>query len=928
MKSLYYFILLGSLLLSSCGEKDSVFLPKYAPYQQVDPNWVDSILGTLSTNEKIGQLLLIETFDTSKQTLQKLLQKTEEKTISGWQTGFSDVERYDFWIDTLQQISRFPLFIQQRKSFDFHTYPDELLQAISDKKLLENWRQQHRFFQQELGINFDCATLFKPNTVVDTTLNINYLTKHRTDAKKRIIQKIRAVQKDTILASIQDYGTFTTLPNDTLGILDSLLAPYKTLVRAGLSSIEIADSIYTSTTFLQRPPNYVQDYLANQLQFNGLIVSNYIQKKLILPQFQSGTVLFNIPIKKHASVFKQFETLLEEEEITIEALDQKVRKILLAKYWLNSKTPNKFPIDTISTVKNSTEYAFLHQQMKEQSIVLVQHKKGQLPFKKIQKNNPFWLNFGKKLTGFKTQYERYDGVLNQQIETAKSFNPAKYKYYNPLIITLNSVELSNKDSLWLQGIQTLAKSNTVVFINLKNPNNLPYLKDFKTLIQTFDNSQITQDLLTQLLHGGIKANGKLPYTISNDFVYLQKADKTAITRLKYTMPEEIGIASQDLNKIDSIVQEAISQKAAPGCQVLAIKDGKIFFNKVYGHHTYSRKRKVAKEHLYDVASITKVTATTLSAMKLQENQQLVLKKPLKHYLKNLDTVSIRDITLKNLFIHQSGLQANMPIRRFLKYQDTARYGNYSYFEKKKTSPYSIPVAKNFHLRKDWHDTLWTIIKSLPLEYNGVYKYSDINMNIAQKVLENIVDSNLQKYTKATFYDPLNLFHTTYNPLDIFKKTQIVPSERDRSWRKQLVHGYVHDESAALLGGVGGNAGLFSTTQDLAIIYQMLLNGGTYGDERFFKSKTINFFTSAIHGNHRGLGFNKPKSTGHTPACSSSASAATYGHTGFTGCCVWVDPNNGLIYIFLSNRVYPQRNNRLSRLRTRKRIHEVFYQALQ
>ena len=511
----------------------------------------------------------------------------------------------------------------------------------------------------------------------------------------------------------------------------------------------------------------------------------------------------------------------------------------------------------------------------------------------------------------------------EEHQLRKSFDLAQLQYkdlkeYDCIFIAINEGMLKlSKDSLKhvKERLGIFQSLENVVFIFQGNPKSLVYFQDFPTIIYIPSKKMYHAQLASQVIFGGMKALGQFPMNISGKIKYSQGEIQDKVFRLRHN-----GIfnsSDERLNQIDSIVNEGIKNKAMPSCQVMVIKDGRIYYENAFGHQTYDKKKRVKINHLYDLASITKVLSTTLAMMKLYDAGKYELTDSLYQILELEEEATIGDITIKELLIHQTGLQANMPIIPFLR--------NRSLYQKKSQENATIQVTADFYMYDNYLDTLWHEIQTLEIGEKA-YKYSDVNANILQRVVEKLAEEPLDVYVEKHFYKPLLMKRTTYLPLEKFEEDEVVPTEKDKNWRKQLVHGYVHDESAAILGGVAGNAGLFSTVQDIAIVSQMLLYGGTYAGKRYLKEETVQLFTASTHGNHRGLGFNKQTETG-TAACAAQAPLSTYGHTGFTGNCFWVDPENDLIYIFLSNRVYPKRNPRLSQQKIRERIHEVIYEEM-
>ncbi|MEL6867530.1 MAG: serine hydrolase, partial [Bacteroidota bacterium] len=386
-------------------------------------------------------------------------------------------------------------------------------------------------------------------------------------------------------------------------------------------------------------------------------------------------------------------------------------------------------------------------------------------------------------------------------------------------------------------------------------------------------------------------------------------------------------AAYKLVSIDAIVQQAIRLGAFPGAQVLVAKEGKVIYQKSFGKHQFDNRQLVHADDLYDLASITKIASTTLAMMHLYEQRAFKLNSAIGPYIQCDKKQPIGKLSFKRLLTHQSGLQANMPIAPFIMFEDTTNLACNTYFCKSRKSPTDIQIADSMFMTSTWVDSIWQEVYSLKPRRRKRFRYSDVNFNLIQRFIESHTKMGLDRFVNQQFYRSLHMQHTAFRPLEKFKAHQIIPTTDDKKWRKQLLRGYVHDESAALLGGVGGNSGLFSNTQDLAVLFQMLLNGGNYGGKKYLKKSTIDYFTAARHGNHRGLGFDKPTKTRNRTS-SDKASRQTYGHTGFTGTCVWVDPAEDLIFIFLTNRISPDiHNKKIFKHKVRKRLHNVVYEAL-
>ncbi len=382
------------------------------------------------------------------------------------------------------------------------------------------------------------------------------------------------------------------------------------------------------------------------------------------------------------------------------------------------------------------------------------------------------------------------------------------------------------------------------------------------------------------------------------------------------------------NKTDSIVYDGINRKAYPGCQVLIAVKGKIIFNKAYGYHTYQNLLPVKITDLYDIASLTKTAATTLAIMKLYEEGKIDIEQKLSFYLDFLKNTNKEHIKISEILAHQAGFQSWIPFyKKTLDSKTIYKNGIYSkYFSEQ----YPVKVADSLFIIKTYRDTILTrIIKSDTVKRK--YLYSDMGFILLGELIKKISSLTLDQYVEENFYKPMNLKNICFNPLDKgISSNKIVPTEIDNEFRKQLLCGYVHDPAAAMLGGVAGNAGCFANAESLYYIMQMLINGGVYENKRLLKKETVYLFNSRrFKNNRRGLGFDKPLLiyNENSPAAA-SASPLSFGHSGFTGCYAWADPLYDIVYIFLSNRVYPDaNNNKLLELNIRTKIQQEIYNSL-
>lgn len=492
------------------------------------------------------------------------------------------------------------------------------------------------------------------------------------------------------------------------------------------------------------------------------------------------------------------------------------------------------------------------------------------------------------------------------------------KYDNTVILGISDVSVFNDEVMSF--IKEIQNRKQIIIALFGDGKSLTKLDDITApIVWCPIHTDASANFSAQLIFGGVSTNARLPMTYSEQFEQGAGSDIDKV-RFNFTVPEAVGINAQDLDAIDAVAKEAIAQKATPGLVVFAAKDGKVIFNKAYGYHTYAKDSEERVDDIFDLASVTKISATTMEVMRLYEQKKLNLDTTISTYLARTRNTNKADIKVKEVMLHQAGFVPYIPFYEYLKPSDYSRDS---------TEEYNVKVADSFYMRKNYfYDVMWKQMLASPVRTRGKYVYSDLSMYFMKEIVETISQTPLQIYVKQNFYDPLGMYTTGYNPRYRFTKSRIVPTEDDHYFRKTLLWGYVHDQGAAMICGVSGHAGLFSDASDLAILYQMLLNRGTYGGERYFKPSTVDLFTSRESDvSRRGYGFDRwdPDTNRHYP--SYLASPQTYGHTGYTGTCVWVDPRDHLVYIFLSNRVNPEVSNRLIHLNTRSRIQDIIYKAI-
>lgn len=907
--------------------------PSRIPFLNEEGSWADSVLSTLSMEEKLGQLLFYQGTPSSSRERIQLYNSIGQGRLGGLQMSDMPVNTYLNFIDSCQMLSAVPLMIGTAEQSllnnqfsDLVHLPDSRLvrQMVNDsllgaidqlfvqqaKALGVNWRQSNK--------NLSAATIYKFNQ--NGILNFEMMLKEDV--------------------SDDDPVAWT--------LSSSFTRPATQLIKAGLSGLYISSGVYTKKLEAQQ----FQEKIRTEMGFNGLMLTDWDNDQLNR-QLKSGVDLFLVNSNYREALFS-LRRAYQDGIITETSLNQRVRRVLLAKHWStknqeslqNTKAPSLLALqasvhpfqtpssDQIKTLDRSalekhftsSKWELFRHRLYESSIILANNPGSNIPFIKPQRFK-IWEFSEETLNNFRSSFKKYaDFTLDRRASMPESLPKVDLDPKRSHIIILDQYQLDpQKDADFIESLQNRPRGSQVVVINYGSLANLSQLPASVGVVQIYERNDITESLGAQLLFGAFQPEGQLPEEWKRQLAF--SAAYASPIRLKYGIPQEVGIDPARLVGLDAIARQAIQDGVMPGCQVLVAKQGKVIYNKTFGYHTYRKKKPVGAEDLYDLASITKVSATTLALMQLYEKKKINLNDPLKKVLSLPESSSLGSISLKQLMTHQSGLQIYMPVAPYLLFRDQPNTNCDSFFCHNPTDTFAVQIADQFYFKKEYQDKIWKDVCELPVYRRKRTRYSDVNFYLLQKVVEEQSAQRLDQLLEKDFYRPLGLRHMTFKPAQKFDKKSLIPTEHDKRWRQQLVQGYVHDETAALLGGVAGHAGLFSTAEDLAVVFQMLLNGGKYGGKQYLSENTIKLFTSRQYGTFRGLGFDKPSARNHS-ARAASASDNTFGHTGFTGTCVWADPKEELIFVFLSNRVHPvARNPLLNRLEVRRRMHQVVYDAL-
>ncbi|MFL5744094.1 MAG: glycoside hydrolase family 3 N-terminal domain-containing protein [Niastella sp.] len=940
-------------------------------------HWVDSVFKTLSKKQKIAQLMVVRVSSIGPDHTVVFYDKQVEEAINKYNIGGlclfqGGPIKQATVLNHLQAIAKTPLLVTIDAENGVGMRMDSVLGlprqmmmgAVQDRSLIYDYGRVVGEQCKRIGIQVNYAPVVdinnNPNNPV---INDRSFGEDKYKVADYGIAYMKGMQDVGVMGCAKHFpghgdvavDSHLDLPviNKTKAQLDSLeLYPFNQIFRAGVGSVMIAHlSIPVIDSTEHKPTsisyNNVTNLLRKELNYNGLTFTDALEMKGVAKYYPDGEAsrealiagndMLCLPGDIPGSI-KKIRKAIRKGKLHWSDINEHVRKVLYAKYQYG--LADWKPIDTTNLLNDlNSKVAAMRRSIAENAITLLRNDNQAIfPLTKgpriayvgmgLTQDNAFAAQVRKGFDAevFYFDYKKDSTAVAPLLQKLRdSFNVVIIGVHKFARYPANNFGMSNAAQQLIQGIQQQQQSITVVFGNpyvIKNMCNAP------VLIAAYEDDDITQTTVNDLLHGRFLAKGKLPVTVCPEFKY---GAGIIIRRLLSTVPaSQLGFNSVKMSTaIDSIVNDAIKQKAIPGAVVVVAKDGRIAYEKAFGYLTYDSTEPVYPETIYDLASVTKIMATTLSVMKLYDDGKLDLQKTLGDYLPVTRGTNKAPLKLWDILLHQAGLKAFIPFYR--ETMDASNNPLPAIYHTDPDSIYSIRVAAHLYIRKDWEDTIMKRILASPLEPKGKYIYSDNDYIFLGKIVESITKMPLDVYVKKTFYDKLNLLETGFKPADRFPLDYIAPTENEKGFRNQLLHGDVHDPGSAMFGGVAGHAGLFSNGYEVAVLAQMLLNGGVLNGHNFFSRKTVDYFNQ-YHSeiSRRGLGFDKPEKDNATraePYPCASASPQTFGHTGFTGTCFWVDPKNNLIFVFLSNRVNSHDPSKFLKMSIRPKIQEAIYQSL-
>ncbi|MEX2230898.1 MAG: serine hydrolase [Cyclobacteriaceae bacterium] len=932
--------------------------------------WVDSVFQTLNQNEKIGQLFFARF---SSHLPADLVRTLEKKVASGDLGGLiftsGSVGKQARITNRLQAEAKIPLLISQDASFGLGhlldsaiAFPIPLAQGAFSNDSLIYWIAKEVGRQMKImGIHMSLSPNATP--VYSETANENILYgDDPTAVARRSLLHMRGLQDAGVLSCAKFFPikrievidqkgkSHITLYHDTL-----VSQPFKHLFEKGLNAL-LPDATDLSLFFETRRSDLKKklsdasllqfesgDLLHQPLGYQGIIMIDVQTMEHSTDKFEPGDAgLFafqtgaDIMISEEDTdpAFRKIKKLVNTEKEYAERLDARVKKILSLKFDGGLAVKRPVDLDLLETDLNTTQSQVLRSQAFKETVTILQNENNVLPIVSLEGKSFTCLISGDSTTGadiFHRSVKKY--VQANRVLVGEEIKVIDLSEQDVILVALFP-GTSKKALQNVMGVlQELLPVQQIIVADFGCKVFEPYVNQFPAVITGYTEERDMVGIIPQVIFGGLPAEGRLPSKYG-DFNTGSGVTTGDLDRLSYSFPEDGGIDGKTLQKISDIAHEAINSGSTPGCYVLVAKEGKVVYDHAFGHLTYDQQFPVTDETIYDLASLTKVSATLQAVMFMQEHALLDIYKKLSVYLPELRGTNKKDISIIDVLTHQAGLTPFVPLWPLtVEGEGPALMPMPMYYSSQQNVSYPLQISPTLFGSNILKDSVWswiTFSKMLekPARTPYPYRYSDLGFMMFKQLAERTMNQPLEDFLQQNFYEPLGAYSLGYTPLDRFRSEVIAPTELDTLFRRGLLIGTVHDERAAMLGGVSGHAGLFGTANDLSKLGQMLLQEGTYGGLQYYKPETVRLFTAKqFASSRRGLGWDKPVQSEWNSPTSRHASPSTFGHTGFTGTCLWVDPEFDLVYIFLSNRVFPDRSDKLIQTNIRSRIQDVIYQAI-
>lgn len=959
--------------------------------------WADSVFNALTPDERIAQLIMVAGYSNRtpayEDSLVNLIDLYKLGGVVFFQGGPVRQARL---ANRLQACSRVPLLMAMDAEWGLAMRLDSTVRfpyqmtmgaiPAGNEALIYEMGADLARQCRRLGVHVNFAPSVDVNNNPDNpVINFRSFGEDRDNVATKALAYLKGMESERLLTSIKhfpghgDTGTDShfELPviTKSRAQLDSLeLYPFRKLIEAGASGVMVAHlSIPSLDTTQNRPstlsPAVVTSLLRDELKFKGLIFSDAMNMKGVTKYYPSGIAdrkgleagmdvlefTENVP-----GAIAEIKKAVAEGTLSQASLDDRCRKILLAKAWVGLDRYRPVSLTNLIGDLNRPASDLINRQLTERSLTVLKNeaiptgkpasnrqrvdtKAGLLPLRSLETWRIASVSVEatattafQQMLGNYTQVDHFtvssrsdSAAVAQVIDTLKNYNLVLVGLHLNNIRPGAKYGIQPKTVGLVRALVQTGKAAVTVFGNPYVLDKIPALDSARALLLAHQLTPFTEELSAQAIFGAIGTVGKLPVSVNARYRVGDGLPTLALGRLKYTIPEEIGLDSRVLaQRVDSVVNVGLTARAFPGAVVQMAVSGKVIYRKAYGKHTYEGPEPTRPDDLFDLASVTKVSTSTPALMRLVDEGKFDLDKTMGDYLPGYKKSNKATVGWRDVLTHQAQLKAWIPFWREAVNPDGSYKPNT--FSKTRSNKFPIEITDSLFLYKKYPKTIFAGIRDSPLNVKKEYVYSDLSFYLYPRIVKRLTGQEFEDYLKNTFYRPLGATTLTYRPRRFHPLSRIVPTEYDSLFRHTLIHGRVHDEGAAMLDGLSGHAGLFGSANDLMKLMQLYEQGGSYGGQQFISAKTLTEFTRYQFpeaGNRRGLGFEKPsyKFTGNAPK---SASAASFGHSGFTGTFVWMDPTYDLTYVFLSNRVYPTRNNnKITELSIRTNTVEVLYELL-
>ena len=969
--SLLFFLL---ILCFGCP-KVVAQLPESAK-NAAEKHWVDSIFQQLTVKQKIAQLIMIRAHsDKGADHIAQVEDLIKKYEVGGLCFFQGTPAKQISLVNQYQSISKVPLMVGIDGEWSLGmrlketmSFPRALmLGAIQNNELIYKMGREIGIQMKRVGVHVNFAPVADVNNnAANPVINTRSFGEDRENVTQKCIAYMKGMQDEGILAcakhfpghgdtNVDSHYDLPIIPHNR-SRLDSIeLYPFHALAKQGIASFMVG---HLNVPALDDRPNrpstlsksMVTGIAREQMSFDGLIFTDALEMKGVTKHFEKGQTeaeailagndVLLLPEDVLAAI-TTIEKYLTEGTIDTAQIDASVKRVLSAKYKVGLHSFKPLSLEGVYKDLHKPSALTNRAQLIKEAITLVKNEKNFLPIKRIDTLSLASLSIGAEyITPFQKRLISYGKIESFQVGKEISTEQqnallAKLSTKECVIVGLHDMNaFSAKNFGFTQSeltfLKRLNEKTKLILVVFGSPYSLIHFENIPVLISAYEADSLTQDLTAQALFGVFALKGKLPVSVTKNMHFGDGIITKGGMRMGYSSPEIHRMSADTLGHLKNIIQQAIEVGATPGGVVLVAKNGDIIYEEAFGNQDYTNNKPVEIDDIYDLASITKVAATTLAIMKMQEQGLIDIEKPLSLYLPALLETNKKDMTIADIMAHRAGLQNWIPFFERTLISKKPPVLNENYYQSKPSPEFSIPVTESIYLRTDFRDSLLIDIYKSALDKPNRYQYSDLGFYLLAEMVKVTSGQFLDEYVTEHFYKPLGLTSTGFNPWKWADLTRVAPSEVDNYFRGQKLHGYVHDMGSAMLGGVSGHAGLFSNARDLAILLQVILFKGEYGGMTFFKPETIQQFTSHHPKSiRRGIGWDMQQPNTPTTHMSSKASYQTFGHTGFTGPVIWSDPKEDLIFVFLSNRTFPtMRNGLLTRLYTRRLLHGMVYKSIQ